>query len=65
MDHVYYLQAQPEVKSFPAEPIIPLVANSEGTYIVGGGISGEIYVWEVGFLELLKTVFSVVNDNVC
>ncbi|XP_059453662.1 protein ROOT INITIATION DEFECTIVE 3 [Corylus avellana] len=38
---------QAEVKSFPAEPIKALAANREGTYIVGGGVSGEIYLWEV------------------
>lgn len=41
------LQPQVEVKSFPAEPIGPLAANSEGTYLLGGGVSGEIYLWEV------------------
>ncbi|KAL3514483.1 hypothetical protein ACH5RR_027200 [Cinchona calisaya] len=45
---------QPEVKSFPAEPINALVSNSEGTYIVGGGVSGEIYLWEVATGRLLK-----------
>nr|TKS14510.1 protein ROOT INITIATION DEFECTIVE 3 isoform X1 [Populus alba] len=43
---------QVEVKCFPEEPIKPLVANSEGTYLVGGGLSGNIYFWEVGFLAL-------------
>ncbi|GKV10243.1 hypothetical protein SLEP1_g21636 [Rubroshorea leprosula] len=45
---------QPEVKSFPAEPIKPLAANSLGTYIVGGGSSGNIYLWEVATGRLLK-----------
>uniref|UniRef100_A0A7C9DS81 Uncharacterized protein n=1 Tax=Opuntia streptacantha TaxID=393608 RepID=A0A7C9DS81_OPUST len=45
---------QPEVKSFPAEPIKPLVSNSEGTYLIGGGVSGDIYVWEVLTGRLLK-----------
>lgn len=45
---------QVEVKSFPAEPIIPLVSNSEGTYIAGGGASGEIYLWQVVTGKLLK-----------
>lgn len=35
------------MKSFPAEPIKPIAANSHGTYIVGGGQSGDIYLWEV------------------
>ncbi|KAL0017412.1 hypothetical protein SO802_004481 [Lithocarpus litseifolius] len=38
---------QVEVKSFPSEPIQPVAANREGTYIVGGGVSGDIYLWEV------------------
>lgn len=41
------VQPQADVKSFPAEPIKPLAANREGTYIVGGGVSGDIYLWEV------------------
>ncbi|KAA8528526.1 hypothetical protein F0562_035881 [Nyssa sinensis] len=45
---------QVEVKSFPAEPINPLVSNSDGTYIVGGGVSGDIYLWEVATGRLLK-----------
>ncbi|KAH9606021.1 hypothetical protein KSS87_021038 [Heliosperma pusillum] len=45
---------QPEVKSFPAEPINPLVSNREGTYLIGGGASGNIYVWEVLSGKLLK-----------
>ncbi|KAK4786531.1 hypothetical protein SAY86_010364 [Trapa natans] len=44
---------QVEVKSFPAEPIGPLVANSEGSYLLGGGVSGEIYLWEVATGKLL------------
>ncbi|KDP41720.1 hypothetical protein JCGZ_16127 [Jatropha curcas] len=45
---------QVEVKSFPEEPIRPLAANSEGSYIVGGGLSGNIYLWEVATGRLLK-----------
>ncbi|PON94206.1 Guanine nucleotide-binding protein, beta subunit [Trema orientale] len=45
---------QVEVKSFPAEQINPLAANSEGTYIVGGGLSGGIYLWEVASGRLLR-----------
>ncbi|XP_026394579.1 protein ROOT INITIATION DEFECTIVE 3-like [Papaver somniferum] len=43
-----------DVKSFPAEPISPLVSNSDGTYIIGGGCSGNIYLWEVASGRLLK-----------
>jgi len=43
-------QPQVEVKSFPAEPIKPLASNHLGTYIVGGALSGDIYLWEVSFI---------------
>lgn len=33
---------------------MPLAANSEGTYIAGGGVSGEIYLWEVPTGKLLR-----------
>jgi len=52
------VQPQVEVKSFPAEPITPLAANHSGTYLVGGGLSGEIYLWEVGFL-----IFCIIMHN--
>ncbi|XP_021762608.1 protein ROOT INITIATION DEFECTIVE 3-like isoform X2 [Chenopodium quinoa] len=45
---------QPEVKSFPVEPIKPLVSNREGTYLIGGGASGDVFVWEVYTGRLLK-----------
>ncbi|XP_074561760.1 protein ROOT INITIATION DEFECTIVE 3-like [Curcuma longa] len=45
---------QVEVRSFPAEPIGPLISNAEGTYIIGGGSSGSIYLWEVFTGKLLK-----------
>nr|DAD32497.1 TPA_asm: hypothetical protein HUJ06_011348 [Nelumbo nucifera] len=50
----FLLQPQVEVKSFPAEPIHPLISNSDGTYIIGGGSSGAIYFWEVASGRLLK-----------
>jgi len=40
------------VKCFPEKPVKPLVANSEGTYLVGGGLSRNIYFEEVNFLAL-------------
>lgn len=54
---LYWTWSKPqvEVKSFPSEQIKPLAANREGTYIVGGGLSGDIYVWEVASGRLLKT----------
>ncbi|XP_074557430.1 protein ROOT INITIATION DEFECTIVE 3-like isoform X2 [Curcuma longa] len=45
---------QVEVRSFPAEPIGPLISNVEGTYIIGGGSSGNIYLWEIFTGKLLK-----------
>ncbi|CAI9280958.1 unnamed protein product [Lactuca saligna] len=49
------LQPQVEVKSFPAEAINPLACNTDGTYIVvGGGVSGHIYLWGVATSRLLK-----------
>jgi pre-rRNA-processing protein IPI3 len=40
-------QPQVAVKSFPAEPIHSLIADPEGTYLIGGGGKGNIYFWEV------------------
>nr|KAJ0214637.1 hypothetical protein LSAT_V11C400162720 [Lactuca sativa] len=45
---------QVEVKSFPAKTINLLACNTDGTYIVGGGVSGHIYLWEVATGRLLK-----------
>ncbi|CAA7408171.1 unnamed protein product [Spirodela intermedia] len=45
---------QVETKSFPAEPIFPLVSNSDGSYLLGGGSSGNIYIWEILSGKLLK-----------
>ncbi|KAL1546951.1 protein ROOT INITIATION DEFECTIVE 3-like [Salvia divinorum] len=47
-------KSQVEVRSFPAEPIRPIACNNQGTYIAGGGISGDIYFWEVATGKLLK-----------
>ncbi|MCL7051739.1 hypothetical protein MKW94_020119 [Papaver nudicaule] len=51
---VMHLSGLPEVKSFPAEPISPLVSYADGTYIIGGGSSGNIFLWEVSSGRLLK-----------
>ncbi|XP_004291097.1 PREDICTED: WD repeat-containing protein 18-like [Fragaria vesca subsp. vesca] len=45
---------QPDAKSSQDEPIKPLAANREGTYVVGGGVSGTIYLWEVTSGRLLR-----------
>ncbi|KAJ6826824.1 protein ROOT INITIATION DEFECTIVE 3 isoform X1 [Iris pallida] len=45
---------QVEVRSFPAEPIGPLVSDSDGAYVIGGGASGSIYLWEVASGKLLN-----------
>ena len=42
-----FLQPQPEFKSYPVEPVGPLACTGDGSYIVGGGVSGRIYIWEV------------------
>ncbi|MBA0808161.1 hypothetical protein Gohar_023919 [Gossypium harknessii] len=49
--------ASAKVKSFPAEAVKPLAANSEGRYIVAGGSSGDVYLWELvmlGYLMMLE-----------
>ncbi|RZC45672.1 hypothetical protein C5167_038619 [Papaver somniferum] len=53
---LYWLwtKAVTDVKIFPSEPISPLVSNSNDTYIIGGGCSGNIYLWEVAGGRLLK-----------
>ncbi|GAB2285246.1 hypothetical protein Dimus_019698 [Dionaea muscipula] len=38
---------QADVKSFPVEPMKPLVSDTAGNFLIGGGASGYIYVWEV------------------
>ncbi|ERM93812.1 protein ROOT INITIATION DEFECTIVE 3 isoform X2 [Amborella trichopoda] len=45
---------QPVIKSFPVEPIKPLASNADGTYIVGGGSSGTIYLWEVASGKMIR-----------
>ena len=46
---VYWLRLQPQVavKSFPAEPIRALLADQEGSYLIGGGSNGNLFLWEV------------------
>ncbi|KAK9165283.1 hypothetical protein Scep_000474 [Stephania cephalantha] len=53
---IYWSWNKPQVgvRSFPSEPINPLVSNREGTFIFGGGVSGDIFVWEVAHGRLLK-----------
>ncbi|KAK6938671.1 WD40 repeat [Dillenia turbinata] len=53
---LYWSWSKPhvEVRSFPAEPIRPLISNSHGTYLIGGGVSGHIYFWEVTTGRLLQ-----------
>lgn len=45
---------QVEVKCFPSEPINTLVCDDEGSFIIGGGVSGDIYIWQVATGRLLK-----------
>ncbi|XP_040381642.1 protein ROOT INITIATION DEFECTIVE 3-like isoform X2 [Oryza brachyantha] len=51
----YYHWDKPQVavKSFPVEPIRALIADPEGSYLIGGGVSGDIFFWEVASGELL------------
>ncbi|XP_028787116.1 LOW QUALITY PROTEIN: protein ROOT INITIATION DEFECTIVE 3-like [Neltuma alba] len=53
---LYWSWSKPQVeaRSFPAEPIGPLAANHPGTYIASGGLSGDIYFWELETGRLLK-----------
>ncbi|CAD6265671.1 unnamed protein product [Miscanthus lutarioriparius] len=54
--HFYYLdKPQVAVKSFPAEPIRALIADQEGSYLIGGGSNGNMFLWEVSSGELLHT----------
>ncbi|KAL8093657.1 hypothetical protein AgCh_035516 [Apium graveolens] len=45
---------QVEVKCFPSEPIDTLVCDDDGSFIIGGAISGDIYIWQVATGRLLK-----------
>ncbi|KAF0908561.1 hypothetical protein E2562_026348 [Oryza meyeriana var. granulata] len=51
----YYHWDKPQVavKSFPVEPIRALITDPEGSYLIGGGVSGDIFFWEVASGELL------------
>ncbi|KAF3612568.1 putative transcription factor HEC2-like [Capsicum annuum] len=55
---------QVEVKSFPAEPINPLVSNGEGTFIAGGGASGDIYLWQLLFDVLRANIWKFTKIRV-
>ncbi|CAN6469318.1 unnamed protein product [Victoria cruziana] len=46
-------KSQAETRSF-VEPIKPLSSNNDGTYMIGGGSSGSIYLWEVATGRLLR-----------
>jgi pre-rRNA-processing protein IPI3 len=37
------------------EPITPLASTGDGHFIVGGGASGRVYVWEVSTGRLLRS----------
>ncbi|CAN1273922.1 Protein ROOT INITIATION DEFECTIVE 3 [Linum perenne] len=62
---LYWSWSKPhvEVRSFVEEPIKPLVANSEGTYLVGGGLSGNIYLWEKWRAHLRGVTCLVFNED--
>ncbi|XP_051187171.1 protein ROOT INITIATION DEFECTIVE 3 isoform X2 [Lolium perenne] len=63
----YYHWDKPQVavKSFPAEPIRVLIADPEGNYLIGGGISGDIFFWEVASGELLVQWHAHYRDVRC
>jgi len=46
-------ELQVAVKSFPAEPIRALIADQEGSYLIGGGSNGNMFLWEVRALCFL------------
>eukprot|EP01018_Ginkgo_biloba_P003055 Gb_20347 [translate_table: standard] len=39
--------SQIHLKTFPMEQIGPLACTNDGVYLMGGGVSGEIHVWEL------------------
>ncbi len=41
-------QEQPHQRSIPPERILSLSSTSDGLLLIGGGDSGNLYVWEVG-----------------
>ena len=47
------MQPQVAVKSFPAEPIRAFIADPEGSYLIGGGGNGNMFLWEVRSLWFL------------
>ncbi|TVU46444.1 hypothetical protein EJB05_05983 [Eragrostis curvula] len=54
--HFYHWdKPQVAVKSFPAEPIQVLIADPEGSYLIGGGGKGNLFLWQVASGELLHT----------
>uniref|UniRef100_A0A453SBP7 WD repeat-containing protein 18 n=2 Tax=Aegilops tauschii subsp. strangulata TaxID=200361 RepID=A0A453SBP7_AEGTS len=63
----YYHWDKPQVavKSFPAEPIRALIADPEGNYLIGGGVSGDIFFWEVASGELLVRWHAHYRDVRC
>lgn len=55
------MQPQVEVKCFPSEPINALVCDDDGSFIIGGGVSGDIYIWQVMLLfDIFSSYFVVV-----
>jgi len=57
------------VKSFLAEPIRALIADQEGSYLIGGGSNGNMFLWEVRALcfvcDGLKLLVCAVGCLVC
>uniref|UniRef100_A0A804Q3U9 Protein ROOT INITIATION DEFECTIVE 3 n=1 Tax=Zea mays TaxID=4577 RepID=A0A804Q3U9_MAIZE len=60
--HFYYWdKPQVAVKSFPAEPIRALIADQEGSYLIGGGSNGNIFLWEC--VSLVASELKVVRSG--
>ncbi|CAD6244729.1 unnamed protein product [Miscanthus lutarioriparius] len=56
--HFYYWdKPQVAVKSFPAERIRALIADQEGSYLIGGGSNGNMFLW--GFSLKLVSIFDM------
>ncbi|XP_028058478.1 protein ROOT INITIATION DEFECTIVE 3-like [Camellia sinensis] len=49
------LSPQAPVWSYPMESIGPITCTKDGTYIVGGALSGNAYVWEITNGRLVRT----------
>lgn len=42
-------------KIYPPEKIGPLTCTTNGTYLMGGGISGQLHIWEMPTKQLIRS----------